>query len=94
MSVNARLSNRWSWDGMQQTALAFPSLGQEGLRWVKKKEKGDVRQDEQSCYPGTYLNICWGQLAVPHQHHSDDIQGGLIQAPAQHFHQLICDLRP
>ena len=39
------------------------------------------------------LHDSWGKLAVPNQHNRDDVQGGLVQPPAQDPHQLICDLR-
>lgn len=32
------------------------------------------------------LYISRGQLAIPNQHDSDDVQGGLIQPPAQNAH--------
>lgn len=41
---------------------------------------------------GADLHISWRQLAVPNKHDCDDIQSGLIQAPTQNPHQLICDL--
>lgn len=37
----------------------------------------------------TYIHVRWRQLAVPDQHHGDDVQRGLVQAFAQHFDQLV-----
>lgn len=46
----------------------------------------------QGAWEGADLHISRRQLAVPNEHDCDDVQGGLIQAPTQNPHQLICDL--